>query len=165
MIFRDRQTSNLRELRRATLDASLLAKKKKRRFDFERGIVIEVDSEDESQEISSDSSSGSQSPADGNADAASNMCSSRPSSNTKPQHKAPRRKTLYNGPTIYGSWNNWQPQPLIKVDVMARVLNTKPPPDFLAECKEMGKCRRFLTDVKEMNQKERTFYESRIEAW
>ena len=48
---------------------------------------------------------------------------------------------------------------------MARVLNTKPPPDFLVECKEMGRCRRFLTDVDQMNQKERTFYESRIEAW
>lgn len=72
MVFRDRQTSNLRELRRATLDASLLAKKKKRKFDFERGIVIEVDSEDESQEISSSGSSSSETPAEGTVDPASN---------------------------------------------------------------------------------------------
>lgn len=48
---------------------------------------------------------------------------------------------------------------------MARVLNTKPPPDFLAECKEMGGVWSKRTDVAELTPKERTFYESRIEAW
>ena len=131
MIFRDRESSNLRELRRATLDDSLLAKKKKRKFDFEKGIVVEVDSEEESQEISSSSSESSHSHLEDNntLNDPSHMPSSR---SGKVQQASPRRRTLYHGPTIYGAWNNWQPQPLIKVDLMARVLNTKPPPDFLA---------------------------------
>lgn len=51
-------------------------------------------------------------------------------------------------PTIFGIFNNWQAQPMIKVDSLARVLDTKPKPDFLQMCKDANKCRKNITDPK-----------------
>ena len=50
-------------------------------------------------------------------------------------------------PMIYGAFNNWQPQPLIKVSDLARALDKSSVPDFLAQCREQRKCRRDVTEL------------------
>ena len=47
---------------------------------------------------------------------------------------------------------------------LARVLDRAPLPDFLDQCKVMRRCRLDLDDIKNMNPRERAFYQTRVEA-
>lgn len=69
------------------------------------------------------------------------------------------------GPEILGAFNNWQPQPLIKVSNLARALDTRPTPDFIKECIAMKKCSPNHTTLQQMTAREKTFYFSRKEAY
>jgi len=42
------------------------------------------------------------------------------------------KQPFFMDPMIYGSFNNWQPQPLIRVSHLARALDKRPTPDFIA---------------------------------
>ena len=64
---------------------------------------------------------------------------------------------------ISGNFNNWQEQPMIKVNNYAEAQDTAPPPDIIAECKAMKRLRQRITSVDEMTHREREFYESRVE--
>ena len=41
------------------------------------------------------------------------------------------KRPFYLDPMIYGAFNNWQPQPMIRVSHLARALDKRPAPDFL----------------------------------
>jgi len=52
---------------------------------------------------------------------------------------------------------------MIKVSNLARILDKRDQPNFLAQCIEMKKCRPNITRIEQMTQRERQFYESREE--
>ena len=131
-VFADRETSNLLELRRSTLHSSLLPKNRNKKYLIEGEVKMTLDSDDVSVSLSNSS------------DDYNDLYDHSPLSPKKKHHhiKQPRpRVTNYTGPNIYGAFNNWQPQPLIKVSELARVLDKTPLPDFLDQCKVARRCR------------------------
>ena len=51
---------------------------------------------------------------------------------------------------LAGEFNNWQPQPMIRVSHLARALDKRPAPDFLKRCKELKLCRDYIDDISQM---------------
>ena len=163
----DRDTNNLRESRRSVPQPRLLSPKGQTRFNSEKMELEHVSSEEISDNISaddSDSFTGSESSSlDGRKRRSATRIEHFMSSSSKGNKSLPKPKSLYSGPVIRGAFNNWQAQPLIKVEQLARVLDKRPPPNFLQECIENRKCRPALKDVKEMNKRERAYYQQRVE--
>ena len=124
--------------------------------------------EQESDEVSEDLSDGDTSSYDFETDpdiASANSNSEKlRTSRQASEVRQPRRKILYNGPVILGQFNNWQPQPLIKVQRLARILDKSNAPDFLQQCKDERKCQPHITNVSQMKPNARLAYEAKIEA-
>ena len=65
---------------------------------------------------------------------------------------------MKNMPLILGNFNNWQEQPMIKVNRFAEFMDTSSGPDIFQECKELKRLRPKITSVEEMTRREREFY-------
>lgn len=61
-------------------------------------------------------------------------------------------------PYLYGSFNNWQPQPMIKVSKIALALDTTVEPDYFEILKDAYHCRESVFCFEEMNRKEKEKY-------
>lgn len=67
-------------------------------------------------------------------------------------------KTKDARPYLYGQFNNWQPQPMIKVTKIALALDTAQEPNYLETLKNGYQCRESVSKFEEMNRKEKDRY-------
>lgn len=61
-------------------------------------------------------------------------------------------------PVLYGQFNNWQPQPMVKLSYMIEYLNQDDCPDFLEMLKKQNRCRQNIKQTSEMTSGEQERY-------
>ena len=119
-VFMDRDTNNLREARRMKISEELHTPRNKQKYDAATNKIKEVDSDEISEAIESSATDMEIDALDSESSSYLEEDDSDIVDYEKPK-KAPKSKLsgslkltnklghLYNGPTICGSWNNWQP--------------------------------------------------------
>lgn len=127
---------------------------------------IKIDSEDISEDLSAHDSDNLLTESGLNSSASYGSFSTPREKNMLYQ---PDRYNI-SGPTILGAFNNWQQQPMVKVDKLARAIDTNPTPDIIAELKKMKNeeglplCRPEVTCKADMTRRERKHHDQR-EKW
>ena len=111
VVQKARDQSNLRQAHRMKLPEGLLSP---RRMLESTKLQNEIDSSDLEEDASLSLISDEERSERGRGDAVKRNKSQFPA-----------------GPMIYGSFNNWQPQPLLSVTQLARLLDEENHPDFL----------------------------------